>query len=183
MTLALGFDPGFGDGRLGWAVVESSSLRTRVLDFGTLRRLPSGDDERRLDVIAAFVLDRVGHSGASTDVVGYEDQAGMLASHDPEEGRGGSFASRRVLEVCGIIRCAAAHYGKPCIVVHSSTAKKTLTGSGRAKKADVQTACERLFGVRGASSHACDAIAIALTALRVWQARELVRQYPAKVKP
>ncbi len=167
--IALGWDPGFAAGALGYGVVELSPTRSRSIAHGTLGSL--GSDETaadRLDELA-FAIDGIMNTHCP-DVVGYEDQTGVVVGMERAGQRAG-WALRRIHEVTGMLRMAARCALSDSIPLYTPqprTIRLAVLGKGHGKpgKAGVQWAVQRLFGVQ-TNSHACDAIACAVAAARM----------------
>jgi crossover junction endodeoxyribonuclease RuvC len=70
-------------------------------------------------------------------------------------------------EVRGIVYLAAQEMGIPVIEIKPTEVKSALTGSGRAEKAQIQKTIRRILKIEAPinSSHAGDALALALTGL------------------
>jgi crossover junction endodeoxyribonuclease RuvC len=70
-------------------------------------------------------------------------------------------------EVRGVIYLAAEEKGIPVVEIRPTEVKSALTGSGRAEKEQVKKTVRRILGIEEAlqSSHAGDALALALTGL------------------
>lgn len=157
--LVLGVDPGFA--HLGLAVLELTASSMTVLVHETLvTSTEDGDPGARLDTLADRVLD-VLEEHAKIIAVGYEDQGGVIARL-AQSGNGISAAARRVLDLQGIVRCAARCYDLPCYEIAPATVKVALLGKGgaRAPKSRMKEAVRQVFGIRRCSEHAADAIAI-----------------------
>jgi crossover junction endodeoxyribonuclease RuvC len=76
-------------------------------------------------------------------------------------------AAIQVGEVRGVIFLAAQEKDIPVVEVRPTEVKSALTGSGRADKKQIERAIRQLLKIEGSlgSSHAGDALAIALTGL------------------
>lgn len=161
-NVVLAVDPGLA--HVGLCVVHFLIARPKVLHVATLaseRR--DGIDCERLDVIAREVHRlAVEHR---PEALAYEDQSGVEVGMQ-RAGTGSNHSSRRLHEVCGMVRGIAAALGLPSHVVHASTAKKALTGSGRASKEQVVAMAQRVYGIADLSEHGADALAIAIAAHR-----------------
>lgn len=164
-----GFDPGFAF--LGAAIIQLLPTSTRILHHATITTESKESDEARLDALAERVLDLVDHYDPVA--IGYENQAGVeAAAHrrrlDAETDVWTNASSRRVHEVSGIIRCAAACYRLPCYCLAPNTVKVAILGKGggRKKKDAVKARVRAIFGVQ-CSEHVADALAVAVgTAVR-----------------
>ena len=160
--IVLGVDPGFAF--LGLAVVELKATSTRLLLHETFSTSPDQDDAVRLDTISDHLLDVI-EDHADIEAVGYEDQAGVIACL-AQGGKGISAPARRVLEVSGMIRCAARCYDLPVYAMAPTSVKVALLGKGggHADKARMKRAVQKMFGLSRCSEHSADAIAIAVGA-------------------
>ena len=155
----VGVDPGFA--HLGLAVLELKPTSTRVLHHATFQTRSTDDDGDRLDSIAERLLDLF--EEYDPEAVGYENQAGVLVGKS-ERDQPVTFASMRVHEVAGIIRCAARAFDLPVYVLAPSSVKVAVLGKGggRAKKGVVKDRVRRLFHLGACSEHVADAVAIAV---------------------
>lgn len=165
LVIFLGVDPGFAN--LGIGVVELEATRTRCLHHETFGTRRKDDDGDRLDAIAEHLIGVL--EQYDIDAVGYENQAGVeVAAHRPREGDETdvwtNVSSRRVHEVCGIIRCAARCFYLPVYCLAPNTVKVSVLGKGggRAKKDLVKARVRAIFGITHCSEHAADALAVAL---------------------
>ena len=157
--IVLGFDPGFA--QLGAGVLELHRSSTRVLHHETFLTAPDdGDDCSRLDLLANHALDLI--EQYDPEAIGYEDQAGVMVALAKSGAAGMNADARRLLEVCGIIRCAARCYNLPCYAVTPRSAKVAVLGKGKstATKDTVKERVRQIFHVARISEHAADAIAI-----------------------
>lgn len=166
--IVAGVDPGYAF--MGVGVIELQPSSTRVLHHATFSTKPKDDDATRLDAICEYLLDLLEHY--EVEALGYENQAiveaGKQARRRLAQEEGGeaqsSFASGRVHEVAGIIRCAARCFDVPCYCLAPNSIKVAVLGKGgsRAKKGAVKARVRAIFGVERLSEHAADALAIAL---------------------
>lgn len=153
-NVVLGLDPGLS--HVGVAIVRFLVMRPSVLHVSTIEPV-AGPETERLDTIAAEVwrladLHRP-EAMAVEDVSSIE--VAMQAAGRTNK------ASRRMHDVCGILRGVAAALGVPVYEVSATTAKATLTGSGRADKDQMMAAARRIFGVSDVSEHGADALGVA----------------------
>lgn len=157
--IIVGIDPGFA--ALGLAVLELLPTSTRVLYHETYKTKSTDDDGDRLDSISERVLDLIEEH--APEAVGYENQAGVLVGKS-ERDQPVTFASMRVHEVAGIIRCAARAFDLPVYVLAPSSVKCAVLGKGgsRAKKGVVKDRVRRLFALGQCSEHVADAVAIGI---------------------
>lgn len=166
--IVVGWDPGLAT--LGFGVLDLQPSSTRVLDYGDIgvpdAELPHGE---RLNRICCAV-DRIMNTHCP-DVAAIEAQAGVHAGKD-REGQPTHISLRYVHAVTGILRMAACTaLSEPIAVYEPQPVSWRVTllgrGHGHASKDEVKAGVARLFGVKRCSSHAADALAIA-----VWGARQ-----------
>ena len=175
------WDPGLS--HLGWAVIEIGTARSRVLGSGVLgERNSERHWTERLDELASGILDVF--ERWLPDVAGYEDQSGVEVAMQ-RDGTGTNYSSRRLHEVCGMLRFAARcalDQALPCYCLQPRSIKVALLGKGHADatKDQVQRAVKVLFGVVG-NQHECDAIAGAVAAGRAHRMELSKRQRSASV--
>ena len=168
--IGLGTDPGFAF--VGFAVVDFMATSTRVLHHETFRTGSAEADETRLDLIADRLADLVERFNPA--FLAYENQAIVEAAKharrrsDPQAELASNFASCRVHEVAGVVRCTGRFYDLPVYVEAPNSVKVAVLGrgGGRAKKAAVKEAVQRIFRIAQLSEHAADAIAIAISGAR-----------------
>jgi crossover junction endodeoxyribonuclease RuvC len=131
----LGIDPGLGV--TGYAVVEAAGLRGRVVEAGVLRAgKPSKTLETRLDEL---------HRGVLEVIDAYPPVALALEqvhSHWKHPRTALLMAHAR-----GVIVLAAAQRGVPVAGYAAARIKKTLTGSGKAPKDQIQRAIQVELGL------------------------------------
>lgn len=73
-----------------------------------------------------------------------------------------STSAMGVAEARGALLAAMARHAVPCVEYSPSAIKQAVTGDGRAGKDGVRMMVERLCGAKVGSSHAADALAIAI---------------------
>lgn len=163
--ICLGFDP--GTSHLAYGVVEMGAVRAKVIAHGILgtRGCTPAD---KMDELA-YAIDGVFNTHCP-DVIGYESQRGVSAYME-QQGTGSNWFSRQIHEVTGMLRFAARcalDTAVPLYTPEPSTIKVGLLGkgNGRAEKAKIVQGVKRIFGIQ-ASSHVCDAIAVAITVSRM----------------
>jgi crossover junction endodeoxyribonuclease RuvC len=152
-SCVLGVDPGVA--RLGLAVVLRRDRKAELLWATTVRTSGDMEEAVRLRVLASAVRD-------------------ALAEHHPaavalERGAWSrnQVSAMQVARATGAVMVAAAEAGVPVQEYAPNEVKQAVTGMGNADKRQVQTALERVHGLRGVPSQAdaADAVAIALTHL------------------
>ncbi len=151
---AIGIDPGLA--MTGFGVVEALARGGKACDWGAIRTEPSSPVPFRLRTI-------------------YDEIHGLLKKWSP-----GLVALEEVFvlkqfpkaaiqlgEVRGVIYLAAQEMGIPVIDLKPTEVKSALTGSGRADKEQMKKAIRQILRIEDSvgSSHAGDALALALTGL------------------
>ncbi len=157
---------------MGFAVVDFLATSTRVVHSETFRTASQDADETRLDLIADRLGDLIERFNPA--FLAYENQAIVEAGkqarrrRNPAEEVASNFASCRVHETAGIIRCAGRFFDLPVYVEAPMSVKVALLGKGggRAPKSRVKEAVQRIFRIASLSEHAADAIAIAVSGAR-----------------
>jgi crossover junction endodeoxyribonuclease RuvC len=149
--LVLGIDPGLNV--TGYGLVEISGSRLRLREAGVLRN-------RRDDPLESKLLEL--HRGVTEILTAFAPVAlavEQLYSHYERPRTAILMGHAR-----GVICLAAAQAGVPLHHYAATQVKKTLTGSGRAPKAQVQLAICREFGLAQPPepNDVADALAIAL---------------------
>jgi crossover junction endodeoxyribonuclease RuvC len=147
----VGIDPGLGV--TGYAVVEPSARGPFVVEAGVIRPRGEGSLGRRLDVIhqgVVEVLDAFAPGALALE---------QVHSHVKHPRTAILMAHAR-----GVIVLAAAQRGVPVFGYAAARIKKTLTGSGKAPKAQMQHAIRTELGLdRLPEPHdVADACAVAL---------------------
>lgn len=146
----LGVDP--GSVRAGWAVIEGSIDRPRLVGCGAINLGPRREFADRLARL-------------------HEALAGVIASHRPSvaavEASFHGVSARSALQLAharGVVLAVAAAAGVPVQEYTPATVKKSVTGNGRAEKFQVQAMVGRLVPGAGdvRATDVSDAIAIAL---------------------
>lgn len=151
---AIGIDPGLA--MTGFGVVEALARGGKACDWGAIRTEPTSPVPLRLRTI-------------------YDELQGLLKKWNPgllalEEAfvlKQFPKAAIQLGEVRGIIYLAAQEMGIPVIDLKPTEVKSALTGSGRADKAQMKKAIRQILRIEDSvsSSHAGDALALALTGL------------------
>ena len=145
----LGIDPGLR--RTGFGVIDAEGMRLRYVASGTVV-VPADDDlSARLKVILDSLRQIVGEHGPQHAAV-----EKVFVNTNP--------ASTLLLgQARGAALCALADSG---LLVHEYTAlqiKKSVVGTGRAAKTQVQAMVQRLLALSGApAADAADALACAI---------------------
>ncbi len=154
MIKAIGIDPGLA--MTGFGVVEALSRGGRACDWGAIRTESNCSIPLRLKTI-------------------YDQLKGLLEKWQPslvviEEVfvlKEFPKAAIRLGEVRGVIYLAAQEMDIPVVEVRPTEVKSALTGSGRADKEQMKKAIRQILRIDNplTSSHAGDALALALTGL------------------
>lgn len=151
--IVVGVDPGLAS--VGWGVVRESR--------GAIARLDHGCIVTRADLPTAERLDLI-----------YRGIRELLAAWKPQSGGTETLFFFRnvssalpVAEARGVIRLAFAHEGVPLAEFTPNDIKKSVTGSARADKAQVQEMVRILLGLSDLPKpdHAADALAAAICRL------------------
>ena len=151
---AIGIDPGLA--MTGFGVVETLTRGGKACAWGAIRTEPDSPVPVRLRTI-------------------YDELKGLLQKWDP-----GLLALEEVFvlkqfpkaaiqlgEVRGVIYLAAQEMDIPVVELRPTEVKSALTGSGRADKEQMKKAIRQILRIENplSSSHAGDALALALTGL------------------
>ncbi len=154
MSRVLGVDPGLHE--TGWAVLDGAASCPRLVASGVVRTLAGVPLPQRLKAI---------HSGL----------ADVIAEHSPESCAMEEmfFTTRAVtvratLQARGVALLAVAQAGRPVHEYNPKTVKLSLTGSGRAEKAQMQAVVQKALGLADKlrPNDVADAAAIALCHMR-----------------
>lgn len=148
-----GIDP--GSTATGFAVVDRSSGRFRLIDAGVIRTKSGTPVPERLAAIHAGLTERLAEH--AVDCVAIE----AIFRHRSSE------SALRLGQARGVALLAAAQAGHAVHEYNAMTVKKTVGGHGRAGKPDVARVVARLVGVQDLklAEDASDAAAIAITHL------------------
>ncbi len=146
----IGIDPGLR--RTGWGVIESDGVHLRYVASGTVESDASQDLSDRLSQI-------------------YQGLSGILADHAPEEAaveqtfvNRDAGATLKLGQARGVAMLAPAMTGINVAEYAPNKVKKTVVGSGHAKKAQIRAMIKQLLPLaRPNSEDAADALAIAIT--------------------
>jgi crossover junction endodeoxyribonuclease RuvC len=151
---AIGIDPGLA--MTGFGVVEALSRGGKACDWGAIRTEPNSPISLRLRTI-------------------YDELKGLLEKWSPsllalEEVfvlKQFPKAAIQLGEVRGVVYLAAQEMDIPVVELKPTEVKSALTGSGRADKEQMKKAIRQILRIENplSSSHAGDALALALTGL------------------
>jgi crossover junction endodeoxyribonuclease RuvC len=151
---AIGIDPGLA--MTGFGIVEALSRGGKACDWGAIRTEANWPIPLRLKTI-------------------YEELKKLLLKWRPnllvlEEVfvlKQFPKAAIRLGEVRGVVYLAAQEMSIPVVEIKPTEVKSALTGSGRADKEQIQKAIRQILRIEESlgSSHAGDALALALTGL------------------
>ncbi len=162
MSIILGIDPGFA--RVGYGVLECAGERILAASHGcieTEKSLDHGDRllEVRRAVAALFVKYRP--EVMAIEKLFFEKNAKTALAVG--EGR-------------GVILAAAAEAGVPVVELTPLQVKQSVTGSGRADKRQIQEMVKLILRLDCVPrpDDAADALAIALTGIRYWNAKRMI---------
>lgn len=151
---AIGIDPGLA--MTGFGVVETLFRGGKACDWGAIRTEAGRPPPLRLKII---------YDGIKGLVEKWEP--GLLVVEEVFVLKQFPKAAIRLGEVRGVIYLAAQEMEIPVVEVRPTEVKRALTGSGRADKKQMERAIRQFLKIEGAfgSSHAGDALALALTGL------------------
>ena len=154
LVKAIGIDPGLA--MTGFGIVEALSRGGRACDWGAIRTESDTPIYLRLKVI---------YDGIKGLIEQWEP--GLLAMEEVFVLKQFPKAAIQLGEVRGVIFLAAQEKGIPLVEVRPTEVKSALTGSGRADKKQMERAIRQYLKIEGSlgSSHAGDALALALTGL------------------
>jgi len=151
---AIGIDPGLA--MTGFGIVEALPRGGKACDWGAIRTDPGSPIPLRLRTI-------------------YDELKVLLGKWDPillalEEVfvlKQFPKAAIQLGEVRGVIYLAAQEMDIPVVELRPTEVKSALTGSGRADKVQMKKAIRQILRIENplSSSHAGDALALALTGL------------------
>ncbi len=151
---AIGIDPGLA--MTGFGVVEALSCGGKACDWGTIRTKSGTDISLRLKIIYDGIKELL-----------EKWRPGLLAMEEVFVLKQFPKAAIQLGEVRGVVFLAAQEKDIPVVEVRPTEVKSALTGSGRADKEQIQKAIRQVLKIEEpvGSSHAGDALAIALTCL------------------
>jgi len=160
MARVLGVDPGMHE--TGWAVLDGSPA-PRLVASGLIRTEPGVPLPERLKLIHAglsAVLDE-----HKPDSCAIEEMFFTTIAH----------TVRATLQARGVALLAVAQSGRAVHEYNPRTVKLSLTGSGRAEKAQMQTVVQKALGLADKlrPNDVADAAAIALCHLRAGRMKGL----------
>ncbi len=146
----LGVDPGLA--ATGWCVVEPALPLPRLVACGTIRTAAGGDPGVRLAAIAGGLRAAIAEHGPAAAAI---EEALVARS---------ARSALRLGEARGAAMLAAAEAGLPVHEYLPMRVKQAVTGYGHADKGQVARMVGRLVAAERppASSHAADAVAVAL---------------------
>jgi crossover junction endodeoxyribonuclease RuvC len=150
----IGIDPGLA--MTGFGVVETLSRGGKACQWGTIRTEPKVSLPLRLKTIYDELRKLLEEWKPSLLVI--EDV--FVLKQFPK-------AAIQLGEVRGVIHLAAQEREIPVLEVKPTEVKSALTGSGRADKEQIKKTIQRILRIEDPiqSSHAGDALALALTGL------------------
>lgn len=145
----LGLDPGID--RLGWAIITENAASYSLDKFGLITTDKNSDSAVRLAEIATDLAELLRQF--QPQVVYIEK---LFFSVNAK-------TAMTVSEVRGVIKSVVANQERPVKEIHPMQLKKMITGTGKAKKKDIQQAMKSLFNLQEkfATDDVADAIAIA----------------------
>jgi crossover junction endodeoxyribonuclease RuvC len=151
---AIGIDPGLA--MTGFGVVETLSRGGKACDWGVIRTESDCPISLRLKIIYDGIKELL-----------EKWRPGLLAMEEVFVLKQFPKAAIQLGEVRGVIFLAAQEKDIPVVQVRPTEVKSALTGSGRADKDQIQKAIRQVLKIEESigSSHAGDALALALTGL------------------
>jgi len=151
---AIGIDPGLA--MTGFGVVEALSRGGKACDWGAIRTNSNCPVPLRLKTIYDELNELLEKWRPDLLVI----EAVFVLKEYPK-------AAIQLGEVRGVIYLAAQERDIPVVEVKPTEVKSALTGSGRADKEQMKKTIQRILRMEGPlhSSHAGDALALALTGL------------------
>jgi crossover junction endodeoxyribonuclease RuvC len=150
----IGIDPGLA--MTGFGVVENLARGGRACEWGAIRTEPDRPTPLRLKIIYDQLSVLLQNWRPDLLVL----EAVFVLKQFPK-------AAIQLGEVRGVICLAAQEVEIPVLEIKPTEVKSALTGSGRADKEQMKKAIQRILRIEDAlrSSHAGDALALALTGL------------------
>lgn len=154
MSRVLGVDPGLHE--TGWAVLEGEPAAPRLIASGVIRTLPPLPLSQRLQALhegLSFVLAQQSPESCAMEEMFFTTIAVTV---------------RATLQARGVALLAVAQAGRSVHEYNPRTVKMSLTGSGRAEKAQMQLVVQKALGLaeKLKPNDVADAAAIALCHMR-----------------
>jgi crossover junction endodeoxyribonuclease RuvC len=151
---AIGIDPGLA--MTGFGIVETLSRGGKACDWGAIRTEANCSVPLRLKTIYDELKELLGKWRPNLLVL----EEVFVLKEFPK-------AAIQLGEVRGVVYLAAQEMDIPVMEVKPTEVKSALTGSGRADKEQMKKAIRRMLKIESPlhSSHAGDALALALTGL------------------
>lgn len=144
----LGVDPGLG--RTGYAVVDGSAGRLRLIDAGRIDTAANGDIGARLVALSEMLGTVI--AACSPDAAAVEQ---LFFSTNRR-------TAMQVAEARGVILFAVAHAGIPVAEYTPAQVKQAVCGYGGADKRQVARMTQALLALEGTRDDVADACAIAV---------------------
>jgi len=151
---AIGIDPGLA--MTGFGIVEALPRGGKACDWGAIRTESNRPMSFRLKIIYDGIRELI-----------EKWKPNLLAMEEVFVLKQFPKAAIQLGEVRGVIFLAAQEKDIPLVEIRPTEVKSALTGSGRADKKQMERAIRQLLKIEGSlgSSHAGDALALALTGL------------------
>jgi crossover junction endodeoxyribonuclease RuvC len=151
---AIGIDPGLA--MTGFGIVETLPRGGRACDWGAIRTESNCPISLRLKIIYDGIKELIEKWNPS-----------LLAMEEVFVLKQFPKAAIQLGEVRGVIFLVAQEKDIPLVEIRPTEVKSALTGSGRADKKQMERAIRQYLKIEGSlgSSHAGDALALALTGL------------------
>ena len=150
MIRVLGFDPGLAN--TGWGVIDADSRRMTAVAWGSIKTPAGKDSGERLDMI-------------------FEQSCEIISKYQPElAGIENLYFAKNVssalpvAQAKGILLLALHRSSVPATEFTPPQIKQSITGSGRADKAQVQELIKLILGLKEIPKpdHAADALGAAV---------------------
>ncbi len=148
MTKILGIDPGE---TTGYGLIEVVEDKPVAVDYGVIP-VTGVSEAKILTSIYTWLSEYL-----------MKNDAEVVAIEGPV--RAPRFTDTLTNEVRGVVKLAVAKANIGWNVIPPATIKKNVTGSGRAKKREVQDAVRRILGIPVKTVDVTDAFAVALALL------------------
>jgi crossover junction endodeoxyribonuclease RuvC len=149
----LGVDP--GSSATGWAVIESSGSRARMVEYGVVRPRGEGRAERLADLARRLdeVVVRLAPDAAAVE--------SAFTARNPR-------SALSLAEARGVVLCVLGGRGLAVASYSPAQVKSSVVGTGRAEKQQVVFMIVRLLALaEDPPRDAADAAAVALTHLHI----------------